>query len=144
MGMDTHQSLSGFIASTPKLSRTEKGDAKFYARIGKEHFTRQADGTFLRGPTTFHDLVVFRTSAERAYTQFAKGDCFIAEGYTHTFTRPGPDGQTVQSEQFVAKKIGHDMARTNYTINRAPTTPAPVQDPPRRPIPQPVPTGPGL
>ncbi|WP_092342558.1 MULTISPECIES: hypothetical protein [Cryobacterium] len=28
------------------------------------------------------------------------------------------DGETIQREEFVAKKIGHDLARTNYQITR--------------------------
>ena len=34
---------------------------------------------------TFHDLVAYRATAERALTRFAKGDGFVAEGYVRTF-----------------------------------------------------------
>lgn len=32
MALHTHQSLSGFIASEPRYSVTEKGDTRFYVR----------------------------------------------------------------------------------------------------------------
>jgi hypothetical protein len=60
---------------------------------------------------------MFRRNAERAYAMFNKGDVFIAEGYTHTSTRER-DGETVEAEEFVAKRLGHDSARTNYTLQR--------------------------
>jgi single-strand DNA-binding protein len=52
--MKTQQPLSGFIASSPQLSRTERGDPRFYARIGQEHYRREQDGTLNRLVTTFH------------------------------------------------------------------------------------------
>jgi hypothetical protein len=53
---------------------------------------------------------------------FNKGDAFIAEGYTHTSSRER-DGETVETEEFVAKRLGHDSARTNYTLQRRRTVP---------------------
>ena len=60
---------------------------------------------------------MYRRSAERAYEQFAKGDNFIAEGYTHVFSYER-DGQTVTREEFVAKRLGHDVARSSYSVDR--------------------------
>ena len=85
MALHTQQSLSGFIASEPQQSITENGDTCFYVRIGQPHFRREDDGTFSELEPTFHDLVAYRTTADRALTRFAKGDSFIAEGYVRTF-----------------------------------------------------------
>lgn len=130
MTIQTQQSLSGFIASEPQLAFNAKGEARFWVRIGQEHFERNDDGTFTQTETTYHDLVMFRRNAERAYAMFNKGDAFIAEGYTHTSSRQR-DGETVEVEEFVAKRLGHDSARTNYTLQRrrivpplAPATPS--------------------
>ena len=79
----TQQSLSGFIASDPKLSYTSKGDARFYAKIGQEHFRPEADGSFTKLETTFHDMVQYRKAAEEAFARFRKRDWFIAEGYVN-------------------------------------------------------------
>lgn len=129
MAIHTQQSVSGFIASDPQLTYTAKGDARFYARIGQEHYRREADGSFTELEPTFHDLVAYRATAERAYERLQKGDSFVAEGYAHAFDHER-DGQTVESEEFVAKKIGHNLARTTYEVDRtrrAPTAAAPPQ-----------------
>jgi single-strand DNA-binding protein len=123
MAMHTQHSLSGFIASTPHLSFTDRGDVRFYAKIGQEHYQRNDDGSFTKLETTFHDLVQYRRAAERSYAAFAKGDKFVAEGYIHPYEYTNAEGQDVQGEEFVAKKIGHDTARTTYTVNRDRTRP---------------------
>ncbi|MBN9176946.1 MAG: single-stranded DNA-binding protein [Microbacterium sp.] len=121
MAIHTQESFTGFIASDPQLSHTAKGEARFYARVGQEHYRREPDGSFTELETTFHDLVAYRTTAERAHERFAKGDSFVAEGYTHPYEYER-DRQTVQGEEFVAKKIGHDLARTSYEVDRNPRT----------------------
>lgn len=118
MAFHTQQSLSGFIASEPQQSVTETGDTRFYVRVGQPHFRRDEGGGFTELEPTFHDLVAYRATAERAYTRFAKGDSFVAEGYVRTFQFEH-DGVLVEREEFVAKKIGHDLARTNYEVDRA-------------------------
>lgn len=119
MAIRTQQSISGFIASDPQLTETERGDARFYARYGQENFRREDDGTFTKLDTSFHNLVMYRTTAERAYERFEKGDSFVAEGYLHEYRYERED-QTIDGEEFVAKKIGHDTARTQYSVDRSP------------------------
>lgn len=147
MDIRTQQSLSGFIATDPQLTYTEQGDARFYARVGQENYHKEPDGSFTKLEPSFHNLVLYRATAERAYERFAKGDSFVAEGYAHeyTYTR---DGEQLRGEEFVAKKIGHDTARSTYEVDRSRRqTPAPQQDvrhdgpsrqPPSLPDPAPV------
>ncbi|SDG83169.1 single-stranded DNA-binding protein [Microbacterium pygmaeum] len=125
MTLHTQQSISGFIASEPQQSVTANGDTRLYVRIGQPHFRRNEDGTFTELEPSFHDMVAYRATAERALTRVAKGDSFIAEGYTRTFPIER-DGEVVEAEEFVAKKLGHDLARTNYDVDRTrrPATPA--------------------
>jgi single-strand DNA-binding protein len=117
MALHTQQSVSGFIASDPQQSTTENGDARLYVRIGQPHFRRNEDGSFTELEPSFHDMVAYRATAERAFARFAKGDSFVAEGFTRTFPIER-DGQIVEAEEFVAKKLGHDLARTNYDVDR--------------------------
>ncbi|MEZ4588678.1 MAG: single-stranded DNA-binding protein [Gemmatimonadales bacterium] len=131
MAIHTQESLSGFIASDPQLTYTAKGDARLYARVGKEHFRKEQDGSFTQLESSFHDMVMFGRSAERAHAQLAKGDKFVAEGYVRTDTYER-DGQTVEGEEFVAKKIGHDTARTRYDVDRTPRRAAVEQAPAER------------
>lgn len=119
MAIRTQESLSGFIASDPQLTYTERGDARFYARFGQENFQREDDGTFTKLEPSFGNLVLYRATAERAFKRFTKGDQFVAEGYTHEYTYER-NGQTIAGEEFVAKKIGHDTARTRYDVDRTP------------------------
>ncbi|TFD65160.1 single-stranded DNA-binding protein [Cryobacterium ruanii] len=117
MALHTQQSLSGFIASEPQQTVTENGDTRFYVRVGQPHFRHEYSGSFTTLEPTFHDLVAYRATAERALTRFAKGDSFVAEGYVRIFHFER-DGEAIQREEFVAKKIGHDLARTNYQVTR--------------------------
>ncbi len=119
MTIRTQQSISGFIASYPQLTQTDRGDARFYARYGQENFRREEDGTFTKLETIFHNLVMYRATAERAYERFAKGDNFVAEGYLHEYSYDR-EGQAAEGEEFVAKKIGHDTARTHDEVDRSP------------------------
>ena len=129
MALHTQESVSGFIASDPQLTYTERGDARLSVKIGQEHYRREDDGSFTQTETTFHDLVAFKKTAERAHERFAKGDKFVAEGYTREYDRQTPDGETVKAEEFVAKKLGHDLARTTYEVDRTRRSqPAPVQE----------------
>lgn len=143
MSIRTQQSLTGFIASEPQLTFTTQGDARFYAKIGQEHYRRNDDGSFTKLDTTFHDLVIYRRSAERAFAAFAKGDKFVAEGYVRTYEHR-LDGQTQRGEESIARKLGHDTARTAYTVDRtrqpatagtSPTIEAPTHDNPGAPAP---------
>lgn len=127
MAIRTQESFSGFIASDPQLSYTAKGEARFYARVGQEHYRKEPDGSFSELDPTFHDLVAYRATAERAHERFAKGDSFVADGYTHPYEYER-DRETVQGEEFVAKKIGHDLARTRYAVDRSRTPRAVEQD----------------
>lgn len=122
MAIRTQQSISGFIATDPKLSQTDRGEARFYARFGQENYRREEDGSFTQLETTFHNLVIYRATAERAFERFAKNDRFVAEGYQHDYSYDR-DGQKVEGEEFVVKKIGHDTARTRYEVDRTPRTP---------------------
>jgi len=118
MPLHTQQSLSGFIASDPQQSVTENGETRFYVRVGQPHFRREDNGSFTVLEPSFHDLVAYRATADRALTRFAKGDSFVAEGYVRNFEFER-DGEIIPREEFVAKKIGHDLARTNYDVDRA-------------------------
>lgn len=130
MTIPTQMSLHGFIATAPGLSFTDQGHARFYARVGVEQFRKEVDGSFAKLDSTFHDLVLFDRSAERAYARFKVGDQFVASGYIHEYKLEKSDGAEPR-EQFVARRIGHDCARSRYTVDR---TPSRKPDPPTLPV----------
>lgn len=129
MTIRTKESLAGFVATDPELTFTSNGDARVYMRVGQPQARFEQDGTFTQLDPEFTDLVMFRRSAELAHEQFRKGDNFIAEGETRTYT--GDDG--AEREQFIASRIGHDNNITRYTVDRsAPERETPQQEAPGR------------
>ena len=127
MAIQTQQSFSGFVASDPQLSRTENGDARLYMKVGKEHYRQEQDGSFTQLETTFHNLVAFKAAAEQGHERLAKGDKVIADGYVREYSYQR-DGQNVEGEEFVARRLGHDMARTRYDVDRTPRRSPPERD----------------
>lgn len=126
MTIPTQLSLHGFIATPPELHFTGGGAARFHARIGVEQWRKEPDGTFTKLDPTFHHLVMFKKSAERAYARFRVGDSFVASGYLNEYELER-NGKTIPGEEFVARRIGHDTVRTRYEVDR---TPSKQPDPP--------------
>ncbi|GAW49292.1 MULTISPECIES: single-stranded DNA-binding protein [unclassified Nocardioides] len=120
MTIPIQMSLHGFIATAPQLNFTGNGAARFYARVGVEHYRKETDGSFTKLDSTFHDMVAYAKTAERAYAKFKVGDNFVASGYISEY-EVDRDGQAESREEFVARRIGHDLARTKYEVDRAPS-----------------------
>src|SRR4051795_9335508 len=72
MTIPTQMSLHGLIATDPQLHFSENGVARFNARVGVPQFRQDPDGSTTELEPTFHDLVIFRKTAERAYEAFRK------------------------------------------------------------------------
>ena len=128
MTIPTQMSLHGFIATAPQLNFTGNGVARFYARVGVEHFRKETDGSFTKLDPTFHDMVMFRSTAERAYARFRVGDQLVASGYVNEYEFE-KNGRVEAREEFVARRIGHDTVRTRYTVDR-PKPDQAVEQPP--------------
>lgn len=126
MSIPTQLSLHGYIATTPELSKTRNGDLRFRARIGVERFRKEPDGSFTKLDPVHCDLVVFDTAAQRAFDRFRVGDSFVASGYINEY-EVDRDGRPIQREEFVARRLGHDLARTRYeVVRRSPTSVEPA------------------
>ena len=125
MSIETEQAVAGFIATNPTMTRGEDGAARFYARIGIEHSRQEPDGSWTQLEPTFHDMTAFRRAAEEGYGRFRKGDKFVATGRVHEYTRT-KDGEP--AEEFIVSRFGHDLARTQYEVRRAPRRSGPDQD----------------
>jgi single-strand DNA-binding protein len=130
MSIPTQMSLAGFIASEPDLRFPSAGAEYLRVRVGVEHWRKEVDGSFTKLDPTFHDMVAFESTARETYARFRKGDSFVASGYVHEYAHERT-GEI--KEQFVARKIGHNVNKTAYEVQRrrpAPAATAPVQDPP--------------
>jgi single-strand DNA-binding protein len=117
MTIDTRQAVAGFLATEPRLTYSDDGIPRFYARIGIEHSQQQPDGSFAKLEPTFHDMSAFRRAAEEGVTRFHKGDKFIATGGVHEYSYE-KDGRTVEAEEFIVSRFGYDLARTRYEVDR--------------------------
>lgn len=123
MSIPTQVGMQGFIASAPRLTFTEWGKVRLYARVGCEHRRKESDGSVIEFDATFHDLVAF--GAERAYERFRPDDRSLASGYVGSY-EVGANGVTATREEFVARRVGHDLARTTYEVRqRRADSPAP-------------------
>lgn len=140
MTISTWLSLEGFVASEPELGRTKNGTIVLRMRVGVVHSRRTDDGTFLDLPPTFHDLVLYNATAKRAKARLRKGDVFVASGRVHQYTVVRNEGPQVR-EEFVARRIGHDLARTRYSLDRRRRAAALAASAPRRRLREPVPVG---
>lgn len=121
MTISTQMSLQGFVATAPELTHTGKGHPRFYCRVGIEQHRKEVDGSFTKLDPVFCDLVMFDGSAQRAYARFKPGDQIVASGYVHEYELERPGGPSQIREQFVARRMGHDCARTRYVVDRAPS-----------------------
>lgn len=117
--MKTSEAINGFIADDPRLTYSQDGTPRFYARIGIPHYEATGDGRFRRLDNTYHDLIQFGLAAELSYERFSRGDEFIAQGQTRQYTRE-VEGQSRTDEQFLARRIGHDPNTTIYVVDRRP------------------------
>lgn len=117
MSIPTHLSLNGYIATTPELTKTRGGSPRFHARIGVEQFRKEPDGSFTKLDPVHCDLVAYDTAAERSFERFRVGDSFVAAGYINDY-EVDRDGQKIPRQEFVARRIGHDLARTRYEVHR--------------------------
>ena len=120
MAIKTSQAINGCSSADPRLTFSESGQARFYARVGINHYEPQQDGSFRKLDPTYHDLIQFGKSAERSAERYVKGDDIIAQGYTREYTRE-INGQERTDEQFVAKRIAPDPNITDFTIDRRPS-----------------------
>jgi single-strand DNA-binding protein len=127
MTIPTQMSLHGYIATAPELNFTGKGHARFHCRVGIEQHRKEVDGSFTKLDPVYCDLVLFDRAAERAYPRFKPGDQIVASGYVHEYEQERSGGPSQIREQFVARRIGHDCARTRYVVDR---NPAKQPDPP--------------
>lgn len=116
MEIPTRPGVKGFIKSTPRLTRTDSGKARFFAYAGVPDADYDAQQqTYIEKEPQELQLVMFGASAERAFNNFRKGDDFLAHGKFHSWT-PQDGGE--EQMQFTASDIGHNNNITNYTVER--------------------------
>lgn len=76
-------------------------------KIGMEHYRREADNSFTKLETTFHDLVAFKAAAEYGCEKLAKGDNFIADGRIrqYSYERDVPLDLLANEQDRIARRL---------------------------------------
>lgn len=120
MTIPTQMSLHGFIATVPQLTFGDTGVARFYTRVGVDHYRKEADGNYTKLDPSFHSMAMFGRKAEKAYNQFQVGDQIIASGYVNEYDVER-NGDVEHREEFIARQVGHDAHRTRYAVTRGPS-----------------------
>ena len=126
MSIPIQMSLAGFIASAPELHFTKTGAECCRMRVGIEQWRKEVDGSFTKLDPTFHDMVAFESTARETYARFRPGDSFVASGYVHEY-EDTTSGDV--REEFVARKIGHNVNQTAYEVQRRHSPQAPAAAP---------------
>jgi hypothetical protein len=116
MAVNTHQSLSGFVASEPVIS--PDGDTqRLDMTVGQARHARTPDGGVVRAEPDLCHLVLKGVPAIRAAGQFRVGDQFIAEGRMAEEKAWNADtGQSEPRPVFHASRIGPDTVSTSYEL----------------------------
>lgn len=116
-GLDTRDSIYGRVESTPIFTESDNGTKRLYFKARQDHYRYNGGNSYTRLASTYPDVIAFDAAASHGHAQLAKGDWFIAQGRVREHVNPNTG---VVEDQFVASRIGHDMARTDYEVNRTP------------------------
>ena len=117
MTIPIRQSLEGVFLTGLRPGSTRSGIPVLRATVRAQQWRHEQDETFTAQEPVTCDLVVFHEGTQRARTRFRPGDAFVASGHVNTYDAQR-DGKTVQCHEFVARRIGHDAARTRYKVTR--------------------------
>jgi single-strand DNA-binding protein len=117
MTIPIRQSLEGVFLTGLRPGTTRSGIPVLRAMVRAQRWRHEQDETFTAQEPVTCELVVFHEGTQRARTRFRPGDAFVASGHVNTYDAQR-DGKTVQCHEFVARRIGHDAARTRYKVTR--------------------------
>lgn len=102
--------VEGRLAADPALKRARNG--RPFVRVAFEAEPapqRDADGQFVRVSRVSCELVCFGQAARTLSRRFRMGDFLVASGRLDRSQEP---------VVFVARRLGHDAARTTYRVTR--------------------------
>lgn len=125
MTIPIRQSLEGTFLTGLRPGTTRRGIPVPRATVRVQQWRHEQDETFTAQDPVTCDLLVFYEGTQRARTRFRPGDAFVASGHVNTYDAVR-DGKTVPCHEFVARRIGHDAARTRYKVTRTRRRPRPA------------------
>jgi single-strand DNA-binding protein len=121
--MTTPITLVGGLVAEPELAFTPSGVARANLRIATSKRTRNDDGTWTDGPSTYWRVTAWRKLAEHlADSGLAKGDELVIVGEAAEREYTTANGETRRTLEINATSIGLSLTRSPARISRTPRT----------------------
>ena len=126
MAGDTTLTVVGNLTADPELRFTPSGLQVTSLRLAVTPRTRQDDGSWTDGETSFHTVNVWRDQASNAVNSLTKGARVLVVGRPKERTWTSEDGTEHQVTEVDAEEVGPSLrwasakvARTNGTSGKA-------------------------
>jgi single-strand DNA-binding protein len=112
MNNDANIDLAGFVASEPSFRRLASGTSQAKLRVAytERRFNRET-GEWGDGPTSFVNVVCWRTLADNVAVCLRKGEPVLVRGRMRIRDFEGKDGSPRSITEVEASSIGHDLSR---------------------------------
>ena len=118
MAGETVITVVGNLTDDPELRFTPSGLQVANLRIAVTPRTRQQDGTWTQGETSFHTITVWRDQAANAVDSLAKGARVIVVGRPKERSWTDADGTEHQVTEVDAEEIGPSLRWATATLTR--------------------------
>jgi single-strand DNA-binding protein len=110
--------LVGNLTADPELRYTPSGLQVTSLRVAVTSRTRQPDGTWTQGETSFHTVNVWRDQAEHAVDSLTKGARVLVVGRPKERTWTDADGTEHQVTEVDAEEVGPSLRWATATLTR--------------------------
>src|ERR687898_1379439 len=110
--------LAGNLTAAPELRYTPPGLEVANLRVAVTPRSRQADGTWTQGETSFHTVVVWRDQATNTVETLTKGARVIVVGRPKQRTWTDQDGTERQVTEVDAEEVGPSLRWATAKVTR--------------------------
>ena len=110
--------LVGNLTADPELRFTPSGLPVTSLRVAVTPRSRQEDGSWTQGETSFHTIVVWRDQATNTAETLTKGTQVIVVGRPKQRTWTDQDGTDHQVTEIDAEEIGPSLRWATATLTR--------------------------
>jgi single-strand DNA-binding protein len=122
MSEPEHITLVGNLTADPELRFTPSGTQVANLRVAVTPRTRQEDGTWTQGETTFHTVSVWRDQASNAAESLGKGARVIVVGRPKQRSWTDADGTQHQVTEVDAEEVGPSLRWATVKLTRTNST----------------------
>jgi single-strand DNA-binding protein len=110
--------LVGNLTADPELRSTPTGLEVANLRLAVTPRTRQADGSWTQGETSFHTVTVWRDQATNTVETLTKGARVIVVGRPKQRTWTDQDGTTREVTEIDAEEVGPSLRWATAKVTR--------------------------